>query len=225
MKLEEQYLKVSGIGRDSKRYDIIPDECFEGAILDLGCSLGINQLNSRHKERFQKAVSEGRYTGVEAYIPLEPMLPVVRSDIMNYVPDKTFDTILLMDVIEHIQFRDWFVLFPRLKEWLNVGGVIVMTTPYNEDISDYYYHKGYLSCHVVFNIKNDLILHFLPNAEFHRSFYVQKRLIWRDSGESHVRAFLRFVKRRITKHPHGRILKRRHRLSILWKKDKNIIKQ
>jgi len=217
--MENAYLVAAGIGRDSKRYDCIPDECLSGYILDLGASLGINQLGSKHKEKFLLAVREDRYTGIEAFMPLEPLLPITEGNIMEYQPDRKFDLILLMDVIEHIQFRDWFILFPRLKEWLQPNGILILTTPYKESITGYLHHQGYYSCHVVFNISRDIISRFLPGARFENSQYMQKRIIWRDKDESHLWALMRFIKRRLTGHRHGRILKRRKRLNVFWKKE------
>jgi len=180
-------------------------------------------MNSRHKERFLKAVEENRYIGVEAFIPLKPLLPVVQCDIMDYEPEQKFDAIFLMDVIEHIQFRDWFVLFPRLRSWLNVGGTLILTMPYDENIRSYLYcdegEKTDLMIHVVFGIDEEIIKRFLPDARFRRAQYFQKILKWREGGENHVRALVRFIKRRLTGHRHGRIIERRKRMSVLWKKE------
>ncbi len=212
----QEYLEVVDIGGVSSRYDCIPDEYMSGNILELGSSVGINQLVSRHKERFLKAVSENRYIGVDVVIPLKPLLPVVKCEIMDYVPERKFDCILLMDVIEHIQFRDWFILFPRLKQWLNPKGILIMTMPYKSGIERYLYHEGYYSCHVVFNISRKVISRFLPEARFERIRFWQKCLVWRVKGESHLWALGRFIKRVLTRHPLGRIVKRQRRLNVFW---------
>lgn len=47
----------------------------------------------------------------------------------DWIPDKSFDVIFLPDVLEHIFVKKHFMLFLKLKRYLNPGGFIMVHIP------------------------------------------------------------------------------------------------
>ncbi|KKN83060.1 hypothetical protein LCGC14_0303260 [marine sediment metagenome] len=180
------------------RYNTIPKERVYGKILDIGCSDGIAQINSRHGEYFKS----------ENYLGLEPAseraehaihmgLNVLLTTIDNYDMAQKFDLIIMNEVIAHIDYEEWAELFKKLKSLLNKGGTICITTIANEKFQDagnvHRYHH-----HVVMDITDDMILEHLPSATIIK---IPAWHAFKQKDESFLWALGRWVKRIITRHP------------------------
>ena len=49
--------------------------------------------------------------------------------VLNKVKKKSFDVIVTLAVIEHIEFKEVFKIFKKLKPYLRDGGRVFLTTP------------------------------------------------------------------------------------------------
>jgi len=194
MKAYRIYTKIS--------HDLIPDYVFGGSILDIGADLGFNQINCRHSKRFLEANKNGNYLGIEIKRRDKPLLNIIETDIFKWRNTKKYDLILAIELIEHIQFRDWVKLFNKLKNWVAINGYLVITTPANESLEKYlqnhektilgvYPFSNYYQTHVVFGITKKVIRYFLPNAKINTYYRKSNRI----ADESWFRTIARFFKR------------------------------
>ena len=185
-------------------HDLIPDYVFGESLLDIGADLGANQLGSRHRKKFITLSNNGAYLGIDIKQRELPLLKIIEQDIFTWKTDRKFDTILMVEVIEHIQFRDWVKLFEKVKSLLNPNGYLYLSTPANEKLQNYLKnaektilgednYSDYYQCHVVFGITKKVIRYFLPNAKI--GTYYRKR--WKQ-GHGKIMSFARIVKRIIT---------------------------
>lgn len=104
-------------------------------VLDLGIGLGMNAVLIRQYLDAAHELST-HITGVEIFAPYRnPMWglydTVVEDDILVYLPttDRTFDCILMTDVIEHFYKSIAVQLLRLLPKYLNPGGCIIVSTP------------------------------------------------------------------------------------------------
>lgn len=189
-------------------YDLIPNGFIKGKILEISAgneewsSEFPPQLKSKHRDKF---VSKN-YLGIDLEPPRNNLLGIIKQDVLTYDPDTTFDTILMIDVIEHIPFEKWKVVFGKINSWLNPGGYLILSTPYNEP-----YVSPHPWNHCVFEINEKMISTFLHNADI--KIYSHPYLLGTEE-ENKIWAFFRHVKRRLKNHP---FLK--YKLVVFWQKN------
>jgi cyclopropane-fatty-acyl-phospholipid synthase len=91
-------------------------------VLDLGCGWGSFSLYAA--ERFPKArflaVSNSRSQATYIESKRLPNLQVVTADVNAFRPERTFDRIVSIEMLEHV--RNHPALFARIAEWLEPEG-------------------------------------------------------------------------------------------------------
>ncbi|MBE5792874.1 MAG: methyltransferase domain-containing protein [Clostridiales bacterium] len=101
----------------------------EGAcVLDVGCGTG---------RPIARALSENGFsvTGID---PAENMLKKAeklnlrnaeffKTDLLSYVPDKTFDAVIAFDSVFHISLADQPKIYPKIAKLLNPSGLFLFT--------------------------------------------------------------------------------------------------
>lgn len=199
-------------------YDQIPDELLSGRVCEVGAGSGENQLWSRHKERFLELSREGNYIGIDIADRRKTDLNIQQINVLEWTPEERFDTVIAIELIEHIQFREWDKMFEVMKALVRPGGVLYISTPYNQQLENYIHvYKGQtqgdpFQTHVTFGITENVLRHFLPGAEC----TVQKRRAFRAEGESFAWALARYIKRVLTRHRLARPT--RVKLVAIWTK-------
>ena len=189
----------------SRYYDDIPSEILSGrkTVLEFGPAVGISQLMSRHRTFFIE--NEENYLGVETYDYDKFHLPVIKGDIRTYVTDIKYDIVIAMHVLEHIEFHYWKETIGRIKSFLVPGGCLVIGLPYKEPE-----YRGYTN-HKVFDITEETILEFLPDA---RVTKYKNKIQFAEDGASFIWALFRYIKRRVRCHPSVR---RYDRILVIYK--------
>ncbi|MGY5875957.1 MAG: class I SAM-dependent methyltransferase [Candidatus Thorarchaeota archaeon] len=209
------------------RYDLIPDKLLEGEILEIGAGYPERPLASRHRERFLKANEEERYLGIDLIEPENPSLNILKMDIFELDVRKKFDTIIALEVIEHIDLRLWPELFEIMRELLKTGGYLFISTPYREPswrfgvMMEKYGKDQPWNVHVVYDICPELLGYFLPEAKFS---YTYKKRPFFERGDAKIRAFVRWFKRVLTLHKFAwQWLPYKAIIAALWQKKEELI--
>ena len=183
----------------------------DGSILDIGCMSGLNALISKYRKYFLGAEIKGEYLGVDILeYPKNYLAPIVIDDVQTFCTDQTFDLILALHVMEHIDLASWDRVILKLQQAVKVGGYLVIDVPYKEKDTNPYIDSN---DHVVFDIDDSLIRGFLPNAEIFK--YRRKYRHFRKEGESLVWAICRSFWRTLTKHEYRFRLK--DNIVAVWK--------
>ncbi|MFW9777495.1 MAG: SAM-dependent methyltransferase [Candidatus Heimdallarchaeota archaeon] len=188
-------------------YDLIPEAIIKGKILDIGAGneewFGdeLPQLESKYRDIF---LSEN-YLGIDINPPKNGLLNIIRQDLLTFEPNTRFDTILMIEVIEHISIEHWPEVFRKLRSWLNSGGYLFFSCPYNEP-----YVSPHPWRHLVFEITEKTVKNYLPDATF--QIYPHPHA-FAAPGENKFLCSFRYIKRLLTDHP---FLK--YRLATIWKK-------
>lgn len=201
------------------RYDMIPAQFLRGKILEIGARWGQYQMLSKHKERF---ISEDYY-GIDIEFD-ECSLNIERADVLEWETTEKWDTILALDIIEHIPYRDWPVLFEKMRRWLRSGGHLIVSCPYKERIANFpsRFLEDHKMAHVVFGIDKKLLHRWMPDAKFAFTWTYE---FPRVEGERLIKSVLRAVKRIFTLHKYAFLwVPRRRHILAFWKKtDKPIL--
>ncbi|MFW9861317.1 MAG: class I SAM-dependent methyltransferase [Candidatus Thorarchaeota archaeon] len=204
------------------RYNMIPDDYFNGYILEVGARTGKMQLESRHGTKFREANEQGRYLGIDIAPIEDAPLRVVQMNFLDMKSENKFDAIIASEVLEHIPFRDWPKAFILMKKSLKLGGKVFITTPHNERLEDYinYYHSQtggeYFQAHVTFGITKKVLEHFLPGL---KSRVLKVGSPIREKNEQLGKALVRIVYRIIKRHPYAwNWFPRAHSLIVYWTK-------
>ncbi len=102
------------------------------AILDFGAGDGdlIRWMSERGLTAWAYEVSEGRIDNLKQKIAGCKGFGGVVTD----ASDKTFDVVLLIEVIEHILDEELESSLQRLANFTKPGGLLIVTTPNNEDL-------------------------------------------------------------------------------------------
>lgn len=192
---------------ERNKYDYIDPQLIGNSIFEVG----VNEesiLNSKIGD----TIKFRDYLGLDIGDRKTKILPIIKGDIITYQFQKKYDTILMIEVLEHIHFRDWKSVLDKLKENLNTGGYLILSTPHNQSLSQYInmIPKDRYQIHTIFGINSNVFRHLLPNCKIK----ILRWVIWRKKGESHIWAFGRFVKRIIIRN-YPVILSN---LLIIWKK-------
>lgn len=172
-------------------YDDIPLKWLDGidSLLEVGAADGWNLLNSIHAPMLKNI----RYLGIDPVDQKTPYLNIVKADVMDFETTERFDAVLLCHVIEHIHLENWPTLFLKFKEWLNPGGRLIISCPFDEEY-DGINHSVEWSPHVVFNITPSMLETFMPDMRYYLpggGFPI----VFRDEGEGLVRPLIRLLLR------------------------------
>ncbi len=158
--------------------------------------IGVNEKSLLHTKVGHKFLSSNcEYLGLDITDRETSVLPFVKGDIVTYQFQKKYDTILMIEVLEHIHFREWKNVLDKLMDNLNKGGYLILSTPYKEKLSNHIKsaNTDYYQFHTIFGITPYVFRRLLPNCKIK----ILRRLNWKHKGESHIWAFGRFVKRLI----------------------------
>ncbi len=102
-------------------------------ILEIGCGIGsLTYLLSRKVKRGTieaTDISPRSIDYAKKYID-KPNVLFSSSDILNYTPKcKTFDRILLFDILEHIDEGKHYSLFSKITSWMNENSLLLINIP------------------------------------------------------------------------------------------------
>jgi SAM-dependent methyltransferase len=187
---------------ETNPYDFIPARLLQGAVLELGMGSGQRQLESNNSELFQKC----NYLGVDLHDNTSS-LPSMQGDIFDLsFSSNTFDTVLMINVIEHLDITKWNVLFTEIKKWLVEDGTLFLTTITGEEARVNHPHG-----HVVFGIVRSTFKQALPSCEINTYHHPH---LYREPGENRFKSALRLIKRVLTDHVYYNFI-----LTVEWRND------
>ena len=238
MKEQFETLKLKAIENKYKcwshyLYKAIPEEFMNGKILEVGCGNGLSQILSKHSNVFYP----DNYLGFDCAAFEPNYLNIISGEAVSFdYSSYNYDTLLAVALIEHIDFYKWEELLERWKENLNLGGHIIIITPFREKPEQFYNqyfekvkeetarHGTYLS-HRVFYITEKTFKCFLGKAHYFKR--IKQALQFREEGETLLRAILRFVKRVLTRHPFviDNLLGKKKCMIFVYKKIYRIVKE
>lgn len=172
-------------------YDDIPLKYIGGNILEIGVS-----EERLLKSKLGNKIKEGNYLGIDINAKDGENLSIIKADIIDYELKGNYDTILVIEVLEHIHFCYWKPVINKLKENLSANGYMIVSTPYNETLkkyirSSYYEVTNKHLVHTVFSIDKKVMRYFFPGCEIK----IVKSIWWRQDGAGLVWSILRFIKR------------------------------
>ena len=125
------------------KYDLIPEEIIINAknILDIGIGDLSTQLMSKYKNIFLS----DKYTGIDNRSEISTNLKYKNIDILDFETTKKYDLVICIEIIEHVQFRDWEKLFNKLKSLISENGYLFITTPYKQEFDNIAEANDYLN--------------------------------------------------------------------------------
>lgn len=207
---DKRIISLNYFGQTSYWYNLIPDEIItDKSILDIGANNGLLQLGSRHKDKFLL----NDYLGIDVNPPETVHLPIIQADLFNFKPEKLYDLVICIEVLEHIALRDWSLAFKKLKSFTKKDGCLFITVPHNQHMNSYLHKMAklpYHQKHVVFGITERTVHFFLNNADIHT---VKHPSLWREPNEGYIKPTLRLIKRFLTRHHYFK-----HGIVAIWKK-------
>jgi len=172
-------------------YDNIPLEYIGNNILEIGVNNRILQSKIASK------IISSDYLGIDIE-ERESILKTVQADIIDYNISKKYDTILILEVFEHIKLCYWKDIINKLKSALVKGGYLIVSTPYNQKLSQYLslpYNENFGlpkdNMHTVFGINKKVIKYFFPNSKYK----ILWRVFWRQDNCRRIWAIMRFFNR------------------------------
>lgn len=173
-------------------YDDIPKQMLRGKILDIGAGVGHTQLLSKHAGLFRRKDANGEYLGIDIYLIDAPLLNINESDFLTWEPDTTYDTILALNIIEHIPYKSWSAFFKKAKRLLNKDGWLIVSAPYREP-------PQLIHSHLVDGIDERMMRDFLPGCRLYLSSARTKPVYPRAKKIlSHLRGYLqKFPRERV----------------------------
>ena len=121
-------------------------ESLQKDVLDYGCGAGylLDILSRRHIQCWGVDLSPGSIDVAKerlADVPFVKGLDLISESSKCNFAGNAFQVIFLLETIEHVSIELWKPLAAELMRLLKPGGFIVVTTPYNENLS-----KSTLSC-------------------------------------------------------------------------------
>lgn len=171
-------------------YDQIPIEKIGKNILEIGIHPRILE------SKIWPKIAQGNYLGIDSVIRFKSELNVIKANILDYNIKKKYDTIILIEVLEHIHFGEWEKLIIKLKNALIKDGYLIISTPYNQLINDYLKLSenqdwDLYQTHTVFGINQEVMKYFFPGCEIK----LVRRIKWREDNCNLIWAIGRFLKR------------------------------
>jgi 2-polyprenyl-3-methyl-5-hydroxy-6-metoxy-1,4-benzoquinol methylase len=112
----------------------------KGKVLDYGCGAGHllqQMIKIGHIELYGLDFSEGSIAATQQRTLNAPAIKqlVVTTSLPSPFSNNTFDTITIIETIEHLQDAKLHETFNELYRLLKPGGKLFITTPFNEDLS------------------------------------------------------------------------------------------
>jgi 2-polyprenyl-3-methyl-5-hydroxy-6-metoxy-1,4-benzoquinol methylase len=120
------------------RYQVTADLC-QGRVLELGCGRGhlVNHAAERGCEVLGVDHSGSKIGEARA---LYPELEFVEADILELeLPEASYDTVLLPEILEHVDEATGARMLERAWSWVSPGGRLVVSAP-NEDCIPHPHH-------------------------------------------------------------------------------------
>ena len=127
-------------------YDVMPPGFLRDcSILDIGCG----DLSAQHDSIHADHMFDD-YVGID-----------YPQDVREWEPERLFDRILMMHMLEYVPLQDWGRLFDRIRSWLKEGGVLVVVVAYRVSVQDTFNLH-----HQTFEIDERLLRPFVPGVVF-----------------------------------------------------------
>ncbi len=190
------------------QYELIPLKCVGKNILEIGAG-----KQPILKSKLKNHIYQSQYLGIDIN-PVKGSYYVLQGDIIDYpIDQETYDTIIMIEVLEHIHLKHWDSIVTKLKQGLKKGGYLIISTPYNEKLSDFIFSptvwKTPSQIHTVFGIRPKVMKKYFPNCQIIFSY----KLLFRQDNASFKWAIMRFIKRLVR----GPFPLRRSMI-VIWKK-------
>ncbi len=172
------------------RYNAIPISMIGKKILEVGCGTNIFESNLANK-----------LSQVESYRCIDPAKTIsgysIVGDITKMDITEKYDTILMIEVLEHIHLRNWIGVVSKLRNALRNQGNLIISVPARQQLADYlmYWNTDYWEIHTVFGITKDALMRIFPDSEIK---YI-RHTVFRHDGKSILWATGRLIKRKILK--------------------------
>ena len=117
---------------------------------------------------FVSKAEDGSYTGIDKVHQGSP-LRIQQCDIFDLGETTKYDTVLCFEIIEHICYRDWPLLFDKLRSLVKPNGQLILTYPHKQKIEEYpvenvKQHDYYIRT-VVFGLSKGLLSQWLPGSK------------------------------------------------------------
>jgi SAM-dependent methyltransferase len=128
------------------------------------------------------------------------MWKFIKEDILDYEFEEKFDTIIMLEVLEHIHLRHWETIIEKLKNALTPNGKLFISVPSKQNLSDYlkYWNKSYWEIHCIFGIDKKALQYFFPDAKIKKIHF----LLFNQDNKSFFWALGRIIKRLIQRQPY-----------------------
>lgn len=210
--------------RQTIDYDNIPAKALGKKLLEIGPGSGQAQLASQHGDYFSRlgsnwiAIEKERF---EKKVPYVHVWKRIEDIPTGHYFGIEFDTIIMSNLLEHVDLRDWQDTMAKVTNWLKPGGYLIITVPYKENYLPAFqvYRPADLD-HAVYRINKKLMKYFLPDYGKIK-FRIFNRWVWKDAHETHLWALGRFLKRAIKGHYFVQdYLPRRKMLMVIWKNER-----
>lgn len=105
-------------------------------VLDIGCGEGgyIQRLAERYEDSTFNGIEVSQSVAQTAIELTNDMknVTIEHSDLWNYEPNKTYNLLLMNNIIHYIPKEKRHELFKRLSGWLNEEGVLSVVTPISD---------------------------------------------------------------------------------------------
>ena len=189
--------KLNWYSSHTFRYDAIPEHFIGESVLEVGCSDNILESKLRNKILEAKP-----YVCVDV-TDKTPCFPIIHADILKYRFERKYDTIIMIEVLEHVHLRDWNTLVNKLKANVNLGGYLIISVPAHQKLEDYltYWNTSYFEIHTIFQITRKALRFLFPEFSLKHVRYI----VFNPDHKSFVWALGRLLKRLLVK-------------GMLWKK-------
>ena len=203
----------------AEHYNEIPYCCIKDAqsMLDVGSSDGSMAKCSNYGRFFDKVNDSGNYLGIDIQQFQHTCYNILQQNILRFVPERAYDLIVALHILEHIDIASWKELLERLYSCVAAGGYLVVNVPFRQHEVEHTFECEAMR-HKVFGIDKQMLERFLSGGRY--LYSKGHRWHFRDKGEFFPYALLRFVFRVLTRHPYSvlRMKGRPCRIIGVWRK-------
>ena len=174
-----------------RRIDFIVDNCLGPSVLDVGCSQGVSSilLGKKGLEVIGLDKSKLVINKANDFLKNEPKyiqnrVKFINLDFNEYKPNKKFNTIILGELIEHIDDPEKLII--NTKNIIQENGRVIITTPFG-----YLPHPGHKQIFTLSSFVKLIDKYYTPEQLFIRDNYIYfigvnkfeiKRINWKDFG-------------------------------------------
>lgn len=210
---------LPGLQAATQHYNEIPERCIRNAksILDVGSSDGSMAKYSNYGRFFDKVNDSGNYLGIDIQQFQHTCYNILQQDILRFVPERDYDLIVALHVLEHIDIASWKELFEKLYSCVAAGGYLVVNVPFQQHEVEHTFECAAMQ-HKIFGIDKQMLERFLPGGRY--LYSKGRRWYFREPGEFLLYAVFRLVFRVLTWHPYSifRLKGRPCRIIGVWRK-------